>query len=340
MKAVLTRGPSLVCEEIADPTPGQGQALVKTLACGICGSDLHAFQASSQRPGAPSLVYGHEYCAEVLDSRRFKAGTRVVSMPYVRGAAGTEIIGFSPTFPGGFAERMVLTEDLMLEVPNGLATDVAALTEPMAVGAHGVNCATLDKDTVALVIGMGPVGAAVLANLKARGIGPIIAADFSPARRALAERLGADVVIDPAKESPYDRWADFGVATAYDPMAFLQGVKPGKRAVIFECVGVPGLLQAVIQGAPYGAEIVLLGVCIQPDTIVPASAITKHLTIRTAVFYSQDEFKRSLHDLAEGVLDVGFFITDRIGLSGVSDAFERLANPGDQVKILVEPQRG
>jgi threonine dehydrogenase-like Zn-dependent dehydrogenase len=337
MKAVLCRGPSLVCEEVADPVPGEGQALVRSLACGICGSDLHVFQ--QRKDAQPAVVFGHEFCGEVLESRRFKAGTRVVSMPYARGPAGTETIGYSPLFPGGFAERMVLTDDLLLEVPNGLAPEIAALTEPMAVGAHGVGCATLDENAVPLVIGVGPVGAAVIANLKARGVGPIIAADFSPKRRVLAEKLGADVVIDPAKESPYSRWADFGVPTTHDPMAALLGEKPGKRAVIFECVGVPGLLQAVLQGAPYGAEVVLLGVCFQPDSIVPGLAVTKHLTIRSVVFYSQQEFTRSLHDLAEGRIDGSLLITDRVGLSGVADAFERLASPGDQMKILVEPHR-
>jgi threonine dehydrogenase-like Zn-dependent dehydrogenase len=336
MKAVLRRGSRLVCEDVADPVPGEGQALVRSLACGICGSDLHTLQHGKS---ADEYVFGHEYCGEVLESARFKAGTRVVSMPFARGPKGTETIGYSPRFPGGFGERMVLTDRLLLEVPNGLSADVAALTEPMAVGAHGVARAEMDKDCVALVIGAGPVGAAVIANLKARGFGPIIAADFSPVRRALAEKLGADVVIDPAKESPYDRWADYGVPMGFDPLAPMLEGQRNKRAVIFECVGNPGLLQSILVGAPYGAQIVLLGVCMEPDTLSPFLAVTKQINIRTGVFYSAQEFEQSLHDLAEGRIDGQALITDRVALTGVAEAFERLAQPNAHMKIMVEPGR-
>ena len=338
MKAVVCRGASLVCEELADPVPRQGQALVKPLACGVCGSDLHAFHAWSQRDHPP-VVFGHEFCAEVLESRRFKPGARVVAMPFAAGEAGTELIGFSPNFNGGFAERMVLTDELLLEVPNGLPASIAALTEPLAVGAYGVECSSMNKDAVALVIGAGPVGAAVIANLKSRGFGPIIAADFSPKRRALAEKMGADIVIDPAQESPYARWADFHVTTTFDPLAAVLSAQKRKQVVIFECVGAPGVLKAAIDGAPHGAEIMLLGVCLKPDTLIPATIVNKHLTIRTAVFYSREAFEGSLRNLAEGLIDVDGFVTDHVGLSGVAGAFERLLSPEDQVKIMVEPQR-
>ena len=344
MKVVIRRGSTLTCEEAPEPVPGVGQTLVNSLACGICGSDLHALHVGGG-DGSPPFVFGHEFCAEVLESgpggrSAFKPGTRVVSMPFAAGPQGTEIIGFSPRFPGGFAERMVLTNSLMLEAPNGLPAEVAALTEPMAVGAHGVSRATLDKDSVVLIVGMGPVGAAVLMNLKARGFGPIVAADFSPRRRELAEKLGADIVIDPAVDSPHDRWADFGVPSGRpDPLAPLLAGHHAKRAVIFECVGNPGVLQTIIAGAPFGSEIVILGVCMEADTFHPSAAVTKEISIRTGVFYSAAEFAGSLHNLAEGIIDGRPLITDHVGLPGVADAFERLKNPEQQVKIIVEPRR-
>lgn len=353
MRVVMRRGPSLFCEEAPEPVPGPGQTLVKSLACGICGSDLHSLHYSGRPPikarGGPDdgplqFVFGHEFCAEVLDhgpggESRLRSGAQVVSMPYARGPNGTETIGYSQLFPGGFAERMVLTSALMLEVPNGLPADVAALTEPLAVGAHGVGRATLDKDSVVLIIGMGPVGAAVLMNLKAQGFGPVIAADFSPGRRKLAERLGADLVIDPAAESPHSRWETFGVPIpGPDPLAPMLTAR-GKRAVIFECVGNPNVLQGIISGAPFGSEVVVLGVCLEPDTYRPAQMVAKELSIRAAVYYSAEEFARSLHNLAEGIIDGRALITDHVGLSGVADAFERLRSPEEQVKIIVEAGR-
>ena len=94
---------------------------------------------------------------------------------------------------------MRLTEFLLLEVPNGLSTERAALTEPMAVGYHAVKKARLEKDDAPLVIGCGPVGLAVIAALKLDGVHPIVAADFSPRRRELALQMGADFVVDPKK---------------------------------------------------------------------------------------------------------------------------------------------
>lgn len=200
MRAVVRRNKQLVCAEIADLTPGPGQVLVKTLCCGICGSDLHALHSFEhmlelgQRSGgggvggpsidpAADIVFGHEFCAEVLDhgpgsAKTLKAGTKVVTVPVMLSATGVETIGYSNRYPGGFAERMLLSEAMLLEVPNGLSALQAAMTEPFAVGEHAVaqsvfgDPAMTDK-AACLVIGCGPVGLAVIAALKSRGVGPI-----------------------------------------------------------------------------------------------------------------------------------------------------------------------
>ena len=200
-----------------EPKPAAGQVLVKTLACGICGSDLHArkhahrmVELSKHLPGrkpmdlSRDVVFGHEFCCEVLDygpgtQRKLKPGTRVCSLPALLTPQGPQGIGYSNDNVGGYAERMLLSEALLLEVPNGLAAEHAALTEPLAVGVHAVAKANIRGDEVPLVIGCGPVGLAVIAALKIKGLHPIVAADYSPARRALAEKLGADIVVDPAR---------------------------------------------------------------------------------------------------------------------------------------------
>ena len=225
MRAAIFRNGEIVVDRIAEPKPGPGQVLVRTLACGICGSDLHARQHAgrmadmTKRAGRKPMdvtrdvVFGHEFCCEIVDygsgtERKLRPGTRVCSMPALLTPEGIKGIGYSNDFVGGYAEQMLLSEALLLEVLNGLAPEHAALTEPLAVGVHAVAKANIRGGEVPLVIGCGPVGLAVIAALKIRGLGPIVAADYSPARRLLAEKMGADVVVDPAKTQPYASWAE------------------------------------------------------------------------------------------------------------------------------------
>jgi 2-desacetyl-2-hydroxyethyl bacteriochlorophyllide A dehydrogenase len=354
MRAVVRRNKQLVCDEIAELEPAAGQVLVKTLACGICGSDLHALHHMEhmidlgRRAGAPDngfdptadTVFGHEFCGEILDhgpgsARTLKAGTRVVSVPVALTANGMEPLGFSNRLPGGFAERMILSEALILEVPNGLPTDKAALTEPFAVGLHAVAKARMDANSVALVVGCGPVGLAVIAALKAAGHGPVIAADFSPRRRAAAERLAADIIIDPAT---HDRWESLGVpkARGAQQMVRMMGGSFG-RPIVFECVGAPGVVQALIEAAPAGAQIVVAGVCMETDRIEPSIAITKEIELTFVFGYSPEEFADTLRNIAEGRIDVSGLVTGRVGLDGVAGAFTALGDPEAHVKIMVEP---
>jgi len=339
MRAAIFRGGDLVVDTLPDPVPAQGQVLVKTLACGICGSDLHAAKhahrmvaVTKRIPGrvpmdlARDVVFGHEFCCEVLDygpktEKRIKPGTRVCSMPLMMEADGPKGMGYSNTYVGGYAERMVLSAPLMLEVPNGLPTEHAALTEPLAVGVHAVEKGNLTGDEAPLVVGCGPVGLAVIAALKLKGIHPIVAADFSPKRRELAILMGADIVVDPAVESPYAKLA------------------ADKRAAVFECVGVPGLIQQIFEKAPRDARVIIVGVCMEPDTIEPLFAIFKELNLQFVLGYTPEEFARSLRLLAEGKVDAEALITGKVGLEGVKGAFEELGNPERHTKILVEPWR-
>src|ERR1700732_3878175 len=360
MRAALFRNGEIVVDTLPEPTPSAGEVLVKTLACGICGSDLHArkhahrmVEMSRFLPGrkpmdlSRDVVFGHEFCCEVLDhglatARKLKPGTRVCSMPALLTPTGPQGIGYSHDNIGGYAERMLLSEALLLEVPNGLAAEHAALTEPLAVGVHAVAKANVRGDEVPLVIGCGPVGLAVIAALKIRGVHPIVAADYSPARRALAEKLGADIVVDPALTQPYATWAEHAVMSPEEKAARppLQAMLPAlKPALIFECVGIPGLIQQVFEGAPRDARIVVVGVCMEPDRAEPMLGIMKELNVQYVLGYTPEEFAHSLRLIAEGEVDAASMVTATVGIDGVAGAFADLANPERHAKIIVEPWR-
>jgi threonine dehydrogenase-like Zn-dependent dehydrogenase len=290
---------------------------------------------------------GHEYCVEVVDygpgtQRNLKPGQRVCAMLLLSHADSITVVGYSVAYQGGFAEYMRLPESLLLPVPNGLSTDRAALTEPMSVGLHAVNKANITVNDAPLVIGCGPVGLAVIAALKLKGIQPTVAADFSPRRRALAQALGADVVIDPKTVSPLESWNQYAQPTASAPALRLSPWTPGtarRPAVIFECVGVPGLIRALMAAAPPQARLVIVGACMEQDHIEPIYGINRELSLQFVLGYTSDEFATTLSHLAEGKLNVEALITEKVGVEGVAQAFTDLASPETHAKILVEPWR-
>jgi threonine dehydrogenase-like Zn-dependent dehydrogenase len=337
------RNNQLVVDTVPVPTPGRGEVLVKTLACGICGTDLHALRFAETLVGGSrcsggifaidpnrDIVMGHEFCAEVVDygpgsRKRFKVGTKVCSTPSLASSVGDQGIGYSSENPGGFGEMMRLTEDNLLEVPKELSPEVAALTEPMAVGHHAVTKARLEKRDVSLVIGCGPVGLSVIAALKLKGTTPIVAADLSPRRRELAVEMGADIVIDPREKSPYE--------------AFRVGGSTRQPAVIFECVGVPGMIDEIMFNAPREARIIVTGLCMERDNMYPLSGLHKELNIQFALGYTGYEFADTFRNIRKGKLRVQPLITGKVGIDGVAQAFVELGSPGHHAKILVEPWR-
>ena len=332
MRAALMERGAFRVENVPDPTPADGEVVVKSVACGICGSDLHAalhteeFVATSREAGGAfklttfdPVVLGHEFCAEVMETRgEIQAGSLVCSVPVL--ARSTSVpVGYSPEAPGGFAEYMLLSERLLMPVPAGTPAERAALTEPMAVGHHAVNMARLEGDEGIVVIGAGPVGLAVTANLKARGAGPVAVSEFSAKRRELALALGADIVVDPREESPYR----------------LSEITAREQNVIFECVGVPGMIDDIFLHAPRRARIVVVGVCLQTDHARPLIAVNKELNVQYVLGYTVREFHETLHRIADGMLEVGPIVTHAVGLEGVAGAFEDLARPDAHGKVMV-----
>jgi threonine dehydrogenase-like Zn-dependent dehydrogenase len=351
MRATVFRQGRLVVDTLPDPLPQAGQVLVRTLACGICGTDLHAMRDGPhmmkqfRRAGVAraldfnqDVVFGHEFCCEIVDygpstTREFKPGTRVTALP-----TG---IGLSNTRSGGFGELMLIDADRLLAVPSHLTAEEAALTEPMAVGVHAVAKARPAKDDLPLVIGCGPVGLSVIAALRLAGCAPIVAADFSPRRRQLAETMGADIVIDPGAGSPYTAWRDVAAQSGGQRLAgnLLSQDASARNALIFECAGVPGVLEAILENAPVHARIVMVGACGRTDQFEPMIATLKEVNIQFAVSYTPEEFARTLRHLADGDIDVRPMVTAKVGAAEVSAAVEWLAHPDDHVKIVVEPWR-
>jgi len=347
MRAVVLRDGGLAVEEVPEPTPGPGQALLEPVACGICGSDLHcarhartfteAARATGMRmfdfdPGRP-LVMGHEFSARVLDfgpggppeagpGAGVRPGDLVVAQPVIRAQDGFRSVGYSNDHPGAYGERVVVQASGLLPLPEGTDPVHAALTEPLAVGLHAVNESSAVAAGGAIVVGCGPVGLAVIAALRLQGAGRVVASDPSPVRRRFAGELGADVVVDPHEVPAVQAWRD------------LAGRGP---AVLFDAVGVPGMLRELMRAAPSRSELVVVGLCMEPDVIEPTVAISRQLTLRFVLGWSPAEFAESLAGIAAGRLPVASLVTGQVDLEGTAGAFQELADPESHVKIVVRP---
>lgn len=345
MKAAVMRDGRLLVDDLAEFSPQPGQVIAEVIACGICGSDLHALHHADQLvemarvmsaeagPFAPApmdasrdVVMGHEFSARVIEVgpnvNNLAVGDVVVSLPIVMDAGGLHALGYDNTYPGGFAQQIALSEVLCSKVPNGLDPHLAALTEPMSVGAHAVHKSVVTPKHAAVVLGCGPVGLAVIAALQSAGVETILASDYSASRRALASVFGASEVTDPAVESPIAIWRRID----------------GRRAlVIFEAVGVPGMLESAMLEAPRAAQILVVGVCMVADSFRPMIAVGKELNLQFVFGYDPGEFADTLHRISEGEYPVSQMITATVPLEGVADAFTALGDPDSQAKILVTP---
>ena len=321
----------------------KGHALVRTLSCGLCASEAHFLRAGqnivdlSRQHGGPyagldlsrPFVPGHEYVGEVLDygpgsKRTIKPGRRVTSIPIMRQSGAHAVIGFNNNCPGGFGEFMLLDEDFLMEAPSDLDDDMAAMTEPLAVGLEHARRGKPTKDDVALVIGCGAIGLGVIAGLKLMGIAPIIAADFHEERRAVAIRMGADISVDPRALSPYSPIPDLGMRRA---------------SLVYECVGLPGLLQQIIQSVAFEARIVMGGYCMEPDQLFVFSAQNKRLTVHFAGGEEPQDMELALRSIADGSIDVTPWIGARIGLTGVGAALEQMSGPKAAIRTVVDPRK-
>jgi threonine dehydrogenase-like Zn-dependent dehydrogenase len=355
MRAAVFHDGRFSVEKLPDPSPAAGQLLVRPIVCGICGSDLSILKDAPHlcnvlhRAGfrgfmdpAKPVVMGHEFTCEVIDAgkdcARFKRGDRLVSLPFLTAADGIQLLGYSNGFNGAYAEAMLVDEVMATAVPEHVPDEVAALAEPLAVAVHAINAARPDKDCAFAVIGCGPVGLFVIARLKAMGFGPVIAIEPNPARRALAEQMGADMVFSADDPAANDWWAGLGLPVGLsDHMAVDPATRQRQRAIFFDCVGLPGLLMKIANNAPVESLIIGIGTCKDDDMIEPAFLLQKGIGLQFVFAYSAKEFADAFDMICRNPAALAPMISRSVGLGGLDEAFDALSGGKGDIKILVRP---
>lgn len=351
MRAFSLRNGELAVREVATPTPGSGQILVKTLACAICASDHHyndhpevsRDDKAGMRVDAPDcdVVMGHEYCAEIVEygpdtERRMPVGTRVTGIPVLMTPRGqARIVGYAPDAPGGFGEYFLMNEFLARQVPESIPAEIIAVNDAMAVGWYYSRIGTensLKKQSVPLVLGLGAIGLSVVAGLKRRGAGPIIAADFSGSRREIAVQLGADVAVDSAVDSPYDVWRQHAWGSP-EPIYDYMIASAMKKQVVYECTGKDGLLTEVVDNCEFGARVLCAGGPAE-DVIPSTVAHIKGLNFQYGGGPAMADWYGCLDLIVRGKLDPTPIVGETVTLDELPDAFERARSAQSAVRIV------
>ncbi|OBA61155.1 zinc-binding dehydrogenase [Mycobacterium sp. 1100029.7] len=342
---MVLRDGRLTVRETADPEPGPGELLLRTLSTAICASDVHFMDHPELAVDDPTgrslydadrdIVLGHEFVGEVIGhgpgcSDQFAPGTRVTSIP-IRlidgGVGGVRIIGQHPEAQGSFGELLVISEMAAKAVAGDVSSDAVALVDAFAVGEFYVRSANIQDGEIAIVIGAGAIGLSAVAALATRGIEPIIVADFKSERRALArDQFGAHVVVDPSEKSAFD---------AFREIRAERGL-PGP-AVVFECVGAAGLIQKIVESAEMSTRIYCAGGWYTGDSLDITTATRQGVTIQFGGGPHPQDWYGTLDAVASGRLDPLPTVGKIIGLDDVPDALDLARRSDGPPRIVVHP---
>lgn len=338
---LVTGRHQLDLQELPDPQPEPGKAVVQIKYCGICGTDLHAYQSGDAYNPA---ICGHEWSGTVSASPTgvdFKEGDRVAigianacghCPTCLRGDAAhcetafTGLIGLGPLAArhGGFASAIAIDASRLYAVVPEMDDIQAAMLEPATVAVHAVRRTDIRLGDTVVVIGAGPIGLLVLQCARAAGAGFVLVVEPQQSRRDLAIALGADICVDPT--------SDIDTTTQINTHLSQPGAD-----VVFECAGIPHTIESAVEYSRRGGVVSLVGVPNTPSQINGATWLVKEVRLSTSLGYQREEFEVTQGLVADGRIQLSPMHTSTVGLEGMADAFTRLSSAPEEVKVLVDP---
>jgi (R,R)-butanediol dehydrogenase/meso-butanediol dehydrogenase/diacetyl reductase len=333
MKAVTFQAlhAPLAFETLPDPVPGEGEVVVQVGRCGICGSDLHMTEDAAYGCKHGDVL-GHEFAGEVVALGKGVEGLKsgeLVSVIPLKSCGHCEYcrkgeVQWCAQFGlqgGGYAEYALTRPNQCVKLPQDVSLADGAIIEPLAVALHGVNLSGLQQGDKVLVLGGGPIGLAVAFWAKRMGAAKVAVQDVAGFQQARALEMGADLfVVDPA-----------------DPVGSAERALDGKADIVFECVGVPGLIAQGVDQVRNRGTILLLGLCTRPDTFNSFAMLSKEVRLVTSAFFTRQEYEAALDALAQGAIEPRLLVTDTIALADTPEVFESLKHRTSQCKVLIAP---
>jgi L-iditol 2-dehydrogenase len=340
--AVLNQPFEVEIKEVDVPKAQGDEVLVKVMAVGVCGSDVHYYENGriGDHVVEKPIILGHECAGIVVETgekvSRFKKGDRVAVEPGVtcgkcenckRGrynlCPDVQFLA-TPPVDGAFVQYIKHREDFLFPIPDELSYETAALNEPFSVGIHAARRTSLQPGSTIAIMGMGPVGLMSVVAAKAFGAGKIIVSDLEENRLQAAKQLGATDAINAREEDSVEKVRRItggeGVETA------------------FETAGNPAALQAAVSSLKRGGKLAIVGLPPVDEVGLNIPMIASREIEIFGIFRYANTYPLGIEFLSSGISDIDTLITDRYRLSETKQAMERARlNKRGSLKVVVYP---
>ncbi len=331
----VAAGQPLVIEDRPVPVPGPHRALIRVHRCGICGSDLH-MTSGSAFDVACGTALGHEYAGEVVEVgpgvANIAIGDRVTALPMAGCGQCAACIADMPlhcvaleSMAGGYGEYTLIDARRAIRLPQTLTFEDGALVEPLASALRGVRrLQGLGPQMRVAVLGAGAIGASAAWWARRLNAGPIAMIARTARNQDLAAAMGADAFLTVGDDLPEQ----------------LDKALGGPPDVVIEAAGSAGAIQQSINLVRNGGTVLTLGGCIRPDSIMPAIAMFKDITLQFSVAYGLADFMQCIATLDSGAVEPRALVGETIPLAALPERFEALRQGSHAAKIMVDPWSG
>jgi (R,R)-butanediol dehydrogenase/meso-butanediol dehydrogenase/diacetyl reductase len=331
--AVYAENKHLVVQEVPDPVAAPDEIVMKVTYSAICGSDLHRYAHAMMLPGT---IMGHEFSGVVVDAgknaRTWKVGDRVTrcggkpapgrDLPNFPPRFSAKSRGFTPQKPGGYAEYVAIHEEKVMAIPDDVTDLESSLLEPLTVALHAVRLSRLRLGDTAVILGAGPIGLFAQQCARLAGASRVYVSDVNPARRRVAEILGAHAVFDPARTDLVQQIVDC--------------TEVGTD-VAFECAGAKPTLQTAMELVRMGGQVMLISLAWEPVDCLPVEWVGREVELKSCYAHLNSEWLLSMGILREKRVQTQPLISRVVKLDDIEEAFQGLLDPRNQlVQVVVK----
>lgn len=338
MKALVYVAPErMEIQDIPEPAPAEGEVLLEIAAAGVCGSDIHGFLGHSTRR-QPGLVMGHETVATILELHPgvggWRQGQRVCFNPLLTCrrcraclsgrqnlCTSWRLFGMD-RLHGTYAERLAVPARQLFALTDGLGEDEAILAEPMAVVLHAFRIGLGELPQSLAIVGGGAIGALALVLARVRGIPNLAVIDVNDARLQAAQRLGAGLVVNAARE---------------DVAAAVRDWSGGGAEAVIEAVGSEATRRTAVAVAAKGARLLFLGLAENDSPLPWIEMVRNEQAIFTSFCYAPRDFEDSVRLLESGQVDIRAWTESRPLADGQAGFAKMARNPGATLKMMLKP---